>query len=129
MLHRSHAVYRIVHTADGALWFCRLTKRERWAIQLVSGKSFGGSHTGDDVAHLLDPGRKPLATLLKLHLREFDLRQWLFACQAEMLFERGRALQVGAPRPNLSVPLSPSHSLSQLSSELPRPHSLTPSLC
>jgi hypothetical protein len=62
--------------------------------QLVSGKSFGGSHTGDDVAHLLEPDRKPLRTLLKFGLREFDVRQWLFACQASLLFARGRALQV-----------------------------------
>lgn len=63
-------------------------------VQLVSVKSFGGSHTGDDVAHLLEPDRKPLPTLLKFGLREFDVRQWLFACQASLLFARGRALQV-----------------------------------
>jgi hypothetical protein len=77
-----------IHRCDGG------DARGDIVSQLVSVKSFGGSHTGDDVAHLLEPDRKPLPTLLKFGLREFDVRQWLFACQASLLFARGRALQV-----------------------------------
>lgn len=53
----------------------------------MSGKrrEFGGIDQGDDQAALLNPGIKPLAQIVQDDsFREFEFRQYLFACQAKV---------------------------------------------
>lgn len=48
-------------------------------------KEFGGMDHGDDQAALLNPGIKPLAQIVQDDsFREFEFRQYLFACQAKV---------------------------------------------
>lgn len=42
---------------------------------------------GDDQAALLNPGKKPLTQIVQDDsFREFEFRQYLFACQAKVIF-------------------------------------------
>lgn len=53
----------------------------------VAGKhrDFGGMEHGDDQASLLDPGKRPLTQIVQDDaFREFEFRQYLFACQAKV---------------------------------------------
>ena len=59
-------------------------------VQLVNiaGKQrdFGGMEHGDDQAALLNPGKKPLTQIVQDDsFREFEFRQYLFACQAKVI--------------------------------------------
>ncbi|KAK9688979.1 hypothetical protein RND81_09G026100 [Saponaria officinalis] len=48
-------------------------------------KEFGGMEQGDDQAALLNPGNKPLTQIVQDDsFREFEFRQYLFACQAKL---------------------------------------------
>lgn len=48
-------------------------------------RDFGGVERQDDQATLLDPGKKPLAQIVQDDsFREFEFRQYLFACQAKV---------------------------------------------
>lgn len=48
-------------------------------------KEFGGMEQGDDEAALLNPGSKPLAQIVQDDsFREFEFRQYLFACQSKV---------------------------------------------
>ncbi|KAK4420679.1 Trafficking protein particle complex II-specific subunit [Sesamum alatum] len=65
----------------------------------VAGKQrdFGGVEQGDDQAMLLDPGRKPLTQIVQDDsFREFEFRQYLFACQAKLLFKLSRPFEVAS---------------------------------
>ena len=54
----------------------------------IAGKQrdFGGMEHGDDQAALLNPGKKPLTQIVQDDsFREFEFRQYLFACQAKVV--------------------------------------------
>lgn len=60
-------------------------------------RDFGGLYHGDDRAALLNTGYKPLAQIVQDDsFREFEFRQYLFACQAKLLFKLGRPVEVAA---------------------------------
>uniref|UniRef100_A0A7N0V8S3 Trafficking protein particle complex II-specific subunit 130 homolog n=2 Tax=Kalanchoe fedtschenkoi TaxID=63787 RepID=A0A7N0V8S3_KALFE len=64
-----------------------------------SGKQrdFGGADRGDDRATLLDPGSKTLAQIVQDDsFREFEFRQYLFACQSKSLFKLNRPFEVAS---------------------------------
>lgn len=53
----------------------------------ITGKQrdFGGVDHGDDQAALLNPGKKSLAQIVQDDtFREFEFRQYLFACQSKV---------------------------------------------
>ncbi|KNA16796.1 hypothetical protein SOVF_085990 [Spinacia oleracea] len=65
----------------------------------ISGKrkEFGGMDQGDDQAALLNPEIKPLAQIVQDDsFREFEFRQYLFACQAKLLFKLSRPFEVAS---------------------------------
>ena len=48
-------------------------------------REFGGLDTGDDQAALLNPGFKALTQIVQDDVfREFEFRQYIFACQAKV---------------------------------------------
>lgn len=48
-------------------------------------RDFGGTDRGDDQAALLNPGDKPLTQIVQDDsFREFEFRQYLFACQSKV---------------------------------------------
>lgn len=60
-------------------------------------RDFGGLDRGDDRAALLNAGYKPLAQIVQDDsFREFEFRQYLFACQSKLLFNLGRPVEVAA---------------------------------
>ncbi|KAL2496069.1 Trafficking protein particle complex II-specific subunit [Forsythia ovata] len=60
-------------------------------------RDFGGMERGDDQATLLDPGKKALTQIVQDDsFREFEFRQYLFACQAKLLFKLSRPFEVAA---------------------------------
>ncbi|KAH6795720.1 hypothetical protein C2S51_036706 [Perilla frutescens var. frutescens] len=60
-------------------------------------RDFGGVEKGDDQATLLDPGKKALAQIVHDDsFREFEFRQYLFACQAKLLFKLNRPFEVAS---------------------------------
>ncbi|GLT83383.1 hypothetical protein SLE2022_016760 [Rubroshorea leprosula] len=65
----------------------------------VTGKrrEFGGLDHGDDQAALLNPGDKLLTQIVQDDsFREFEFRQYLFACQAKLLFKLNRPFEVAS---------------------------------
>lgn len=60
-------------------------------------KDFGGTDRGDDQAALLNPGNKPLTQIIQDDsFREFEFRQYLFACQTKLLFKLNRPFEVAS---------------------------------
>lgn len=60
-------------------------------------REFGGMDKGDDQAALLKPGNKPLTQIVQDDsFREFEFRQYLFACQAKLLFKLNRPSEVSS---------------------------------
>ncbi|KAA8523852.1 hypothetical protein F0562_010275 [Nyssa sinensis] len=60
-------------------------------------KDFGGMDHGDDQAAVLNPGNKPLTQIVQDDsFREFEFRQYLFACQAKLLFKLNRPFEVAS---------------------------------
>ncbi|XP_043688558.1 trafficking protein particle complex II-specific subunit 130 homolog isoform X2 [Telopea speciosissima] len=60
-------------------------------------REFGGVDHGDDQAALLKPGYKPLSQIIQDDsFREFEFRQYLFACQAKLLFKLNRPVEVAS---------------------------------
>ncbi|CAK9160210.1 unnamed protein product [Ilex paraguariensis] len=60
-------------------------------------RDFGGVDHGDDQAALLNPGKKPLTQIVQDDsFREFEFRQYLFACQAKLLFKLNRPFEVSS---------------------------------
>lgn len=58
-------------------------------------RDFGGQDKSDDQAALLNPGNKPLTQIVQDDsFREFEFRQYLFACQSKLLFKLGRPYEV-----------------------------------
>ncbi|KAJ7981709.1 trafficking protein particle complex II-specific subunit 130-like [Quillaja saponaria] len=65
----------------------------------MSGKQrdFGGVEHGDDQAALLNPGNKPLTQIVQDDsFREFEFRQYLFACQSKLLLKLKRPFEVAS---------------------------------
>ncbi|XP_071736624.1 trafficking protein particle complex II-specific subunit 130 homolog [Rutidosis leptorrhynchoides] len=65
----------------------------------IAGKQrdFGGKEHGDDQAALLNPRKKPLTQIVQDDsFREFEFRQYLFACQAKLLFKLNRPFEVAS---------------------------------
>ncbi|XVE80201.1 hypothetical protein DITRI_Ditri14bG0120700 [Diplodiscus trichospermus] len=65
----------------------------------VGGKrrEFGGLDRGNDQAVLLNPGNKPLTQIVQDDsFREFEFRQYLFACQSKLLFKLNRPFEVAS---------------------------------
>ncbi|KAL3503259.1 hypothetical protein ACH5RR_037708 [Cinchona calisaya] len=65
-----------------------------------SGKQrdFGGMDHGDDQAAVLELGKKALTQMVQDDdsFREFEFRQYLFACQAKLLFKLNRPFEVAS---------------------------------
>ncbi|XP_020100478.1 trafficking protein particle complex II-specific subunit 130 homolog isoform X2 [Ananas comosus] len=81
-------------------------------------RDFGGLDKGDDRASLLNPGIKPLTQIVQDDsFREFEFRQYLFACQSKLLFALNRPLEVAAR--GYSFIISFSKTLSLHESSLP----------
>ncbi|KAL0728988.1 hypothetical protein Bca4012_025081 [Brassica carinata] len=60
-------------------------------------RDFGGFDSEDDQAALLKPGSKPLTQMVHDDsFREFDFRQYLFACQSRLLFKLNRPFEVSS---------------------------------
>ncbi|KAH9650874.1 Trafficking protein particle complex II-specific subunit 130-like [Citrus sinensis] len=60
-------------------------------------KEFGGVERGDDEAALLNPGNKALTEIVQDDsFREFEFRQYLFACQSKLLFKLNRPFEVAS---------------------------------
>ncbi|KAG8364976.1 hypothetical protein BUALT_Bualt18G0054500 [Buddleja alternifolia] len=60
-------------------------------------REFGGVEREDDQATLLDPGKKALTQIVQDDsFREFEFRQYLFACQAKLLFKLRRPFEVAS---------------------------------
>ncbi|XP_007021308.2 PREDICTED: trafficking protein particle complex II-specific subunit 130 homolog [Theobroma cacao] len=60
-------------------------------------REFGGLDHGDDQAALLNPGNKPLTHIVQDDsFREFEFRQYLFACQSKLLFKLNRPFEVAS---------------------------------
>ncbi|KAF5728331.1 hypothetical protein HS088_TW21G00478 [Tripterygium wilfordii] len=60
-------------------------------------RDFGGVDRGDDQATLLNPGNKPLTQIVQDDsFREFEFRQYLFACQSKLLFKLNRPFEVAS---------------------------------
>ncbi|KAG9145490.1 hypothetical protein Leryth_019831 [Lithospermum erythrorhizon] len=68
------------------------------AVNMAGKKcAFGGTDHGDDQAALLNPGKKPLLQIVQDDsFREFEFRQYLFACQAKLLFSLNRSYEVAS---------------------------------
>lgn len=65
----------------------------------INGKQrdFGGMDEGDDQAVLLKPGNKSMTEIvLDDSFKEFDFRQYLFACQSKLLFKLNRPFEVAS---------------------------------
>jgi hypothetical protein len=60
-------------------------------------RDFGGFDGEDDQAVLLKPGSKPLTQIVQDDsFREFEFRQYLFACQSRLLFKLNRPFEVAS---------------------------------
>ncbi|XP_004487746.1 trafficking protein particle complex II-specific subunit 130 homolog [Cicer arietinum] len=60
-------------------------------------RDFGGADHGDDQAAILNPGKKALAQIVQEDsFREFEFRQYLFACQSKLLFKLNRPIEVAS---------------------------------
>ncbi|KAJ4845232.1 hypothetical protein Tsubulata_003832 [Turnera subulata] len=60
-------------------------------------REFGGVDHGDDQAALLNPDSKPLSQIVQDDsFREFEFRQYLFACQSKLLFKLNRPFEVAS---------------------------------
>eukprot|EP00268_Persea_americana_P056755 TRINITY_DN6742_c0_g1_i1.p1 TRINITY_DN6742_c0_g1~~TRINITY_DN6742_c0_g1_i1.p1 ORF type:complete len:1210 (-),score=246.92 TRINITY_DN6742_c0_g1_i1:638-4267(-) len=63
----------------------------------IRHREFGGLDSGDDQAALLKPGYKPLSQIVQDDsFREFEFRQYLFACQSKLLFKLNRPFEVAS---------------------------------
>ncbi|KAJ9562835.1 hypothetical protein OSB04_007995 [Centaurea solstitialis] len=81
-------------------------------------RDFGGMDHGDDQAALLDPDNKHLSQIVQDNsFREFEFRQYLFACQAKLLFKLHRPFEVASR--GFSFVISFSEALAQHESILP----------
>ncbi|KAL5730140.1 hypothetical protein ACHQM5_003000 [Ranunculus cassubicifolius] len=60
-------------------------------------RDFGGLEHGDDQAALLKPEYKPLSQIVQDDsFREFEFRQYLFACQSKLLLKLNRPVEVAS---------------------------------
>ncbi|PIA43136.1 hypothetical protein AQUCO_02000515v1 [Aquilegia coerulea] len=60
-------------------------------------RDFGGLERGDDQAALVKPDYKPLSQIVQDDsFREFEFRQYLFACQSKLLLKLDRPVEVAS---------------------------------
>lgn len=60
-------------------------------------RNFGGADHGDDQAAIINPGNKALTQIVQEDsFREFEFRQYLFACQSKLLFKLNRPIEVAS---------------------------------
>ncbi|CAH1447699.1 unnamed protein product [Lactuca virosa] len=60
-------------------------------------REFGGIDHGDDQAAILNPNNKQLSQIVQDDsFREFEFRQYLFSCQAKLLFKLKRPFEVAS---------------------------------
>ncbi|XP_058779898.1 trafficking protein particle complex II-specific subunit 130 homolog isoform X1 [Vicia villosa] len=60
-------------------------------------RDFGGVDHGDDQAAIINPGNKALTQIVQEDsFREFEFRQYLFACQSKLLFKLNRPIEVAS---------------------------------
>ena len=69
--------------------YCRTKLSDFLIVNAVNSRTkqrdFGGLDHGDDQAALLNAGYKPLTQIVQDDLfREFEFRQYLFACQSKV---------------------------------------------
>ncbi|KAL4184248.1 hypothetical protein AMTRI_Chr10g100 [Amborella trichopoda] len=84
----------------------------------VKHKDFGGLDNGDDRAAFLNHAYKPLSQfVLDDTFREFEFRQYLFACQSKLLFKLNRPVEVASR--GYSFIISYSKALSRHENKLP----------
>ncbi|XP_078436829.1 TRAPP II complex TRAPPC10/CLUB [Wolffia australiana] len=61
----------------------------------IKRREFGGCQQGDDQAALLNPDSKPLTQIVQEDsFREFEFRQYLFACQCKLLIKLSRLVEI-----------------------------------
>ncbi|KDP38926.1 hypothetical protein JCGZ_00683 [Jatropha curcas] len=92
-------MFEMAHLHEDAL--CEYDELELCYLETVNvaGKQrdFGGIDHGDDRAALLNPGNKPLMQIVQDDsFREFEFRQYLFACQSKLLFKLNRPFEVAS---------------------------------
>ncbi|KAL8237867.1 hypothetical protein R6Q59_018948 [Mikania micrantha] len=79
---------------------------------------FGGKDTGDDQSAILNRNNKQLTQIvLETSFRQFEFQQYLFACQAKLLFDLNRPFDVASR--GLSFIISFSEALTLHESNLP----------
>ncbi|CAH1444506.1 unnamed protein product [Lactuca virosa] len=79
------------------LELCYLETGVFFSFLLLQQRDFGGMEHGDDQAALLNPGKKPLTQIVQDDsFREFEFRQYLFSCQAKLLFKLNRPFEVAS---------------------------------
>ncbi|XP_047164290.1 trafficking protein particle complex II-specific subunit 130 homolog [Vigna umbellata] len=75
-------------------------------------RDFGGADHGDDQATLLNPINKPLTQMVQEDtFREFEFRQYLFACQSKLLFKLNRPIEAATRGYSFIISFSKSLSL------------------
>lgn len=91
-------MFEMAHLFEDAL--CEYDELELCYLETVhtsKQRDFGGLDHGDDQAALLSPGFKPLTQVVQDDsFREFEFRQYLFACQSKLLFKLFRAVEVAS---------------------------------
>ncbi|KAI3769242.1 hypothetical protein L6452_00343 [Arctium lappa] len=81
-------------------------------------RDFGGMEHGDDQAAIVDPDNKQLTQIVQDNsFREFEFRQYLFACQAKLLFKLHRPFEVASR--GFSFVINFSEALARHESSLP----------
>ncbi|KAK6132777.1 hypothetical protein DH2020_033479 [Rehmannia glutinosa] len=77
-------MFEIAHLHEDALR--EYDELELCYLETGKQREFGGVEQGDDQATLLEPARKPLTQIVHDDsFREFEFRQYLFACQAKSM--------------------------------------------
>ncbi|XP_060190258.1 trafficking protein particle complex II-specific subunit 130 homolog isoform X1 [Lycium barbarum] len=88
-------MFEIAHLHEDALR--EYDELELCYLETVKHRDFGGMDSGDDQAALLNPGKKALNQIVQDDsFREFDFRQYLFACQSKLLFKLTRPFEVAS---------------------------------
>ncbi|QHN96069.1 uncharacterized protein DS421_18g615190 [Arachis hypogaea] len=92
-------MFEMAHLHDDALR--EYDELELCYIETVNNtgkqRDFGGADHGDDQAALLNPGNKALTQIVQDDsFREFEFRQYLFACQSKLLLKLNRLFEVAS---------------------------------
>lgn len=89
-------MFEMVHLHEDALW--EYDELELCYLETVNmtGKKreFGGADHRDDQAAIVNPGNKALTQIVQEDsFREFEFRQYLFACQSKLSFKLNRPIE------------------------------------